>query len=304
MPSVPVPFEDFRDRAWAASAQQPQPGQLPALQPQPVLRSDAEQAASDPEKEGDGAVVEGVLLTADGAPIAGWVRLGQRVVTTEDDGVFRFGGLPTGEVEVRAGGPHGAYLQAAIDVPAAGLRELELRLPGRQRIVGRVVRAADNTPVVGAQILDGRFGLALAVSDADGAFVAELPARAETEGGSRARGDLRVEAEGLAPAAVYLTGGAGTAEEALVILLAEPARLLVRVVDAEGAVVDGPLRVQAFGGAPPTTRSATGSSPLRLEDLPAGTWQLLIESTSRQAVSRTVGLEGGQELELDVVLEH
>ena len=97
--------------------------------------------------------------------------------------------------------------------------------------------------------------------------------------------------------------GTGTTENPVVVALAAPARLVVHVKSQNEDEGDsGPFRVQAFGGAPPTSRSIAGASPLRLDDLPAGTWQILVETAGRTTVRRTVELEAGSETEITIDL--
>ena len=91
----------------------------------------------------EGAVLEGVVVGASGAPIAGaTVSVGEELGVAAPDGSFRVEGIPPGPMRVRAGAEGYAFTDIPVDLVASkGPLRIVLEHGGRLRVTPRVAGA-------------------------------------------------------------------------------------------------------------------------------------------------------------------
>lgn len=236
---------------------------------------------------GGGRTLTGVVLS-NGEPLAGATLLlakprtsSRQIVASDHQGGFRFGGLEDGVYDLDVNTPRGAQHHESVEI--SGDREIRVELRTAS-LSGRVIDAADSSPVSGARISlrSQRQGSLApfedATTDARGAFrLLEVgdgawTVRATREGYAPAEREVRVDGspeslelrleptEGMTVEAVLATGQA-------------PDRLQAAALDAGGKVV-------ASGNYPTGENGRT-----RLSNVPPGSWQLVIGSDSSGTVT-------------------
>lgn len=149
-------------------------------------------AADGPEPVVDlvlaqGATIAGRVVDADGAPLSArsvqWNAMGEDGVhgygssTTDEEGRFRFEGLPPSRLELYSWGQGGANAQLSVDPPLqpGETREgLELRVARAAKITGTVVDEA-GAPVSRTLLVQGDRMSTQEVSAADGTFEFSVP---------------------------------------------------------------------------------------------------------------------------------
>ena len=197
---------------------------------------------------GDGTLV-GRVVHADGRPYRGLVIVSSafgmaamflgggdvRPTYTDAEGRFKMGGLVPGKVSVSAIVPG---VMRVMGPPATVPHEGEYLLTidgGGVDTKGRVIRAADETPIEGATVFGGggdpetSFSIRSTKSDADGRFSILLPVGRG--------GGMIVQAEGYAPKNVNLRGDA---PEEVTVTMVALGKIVGRVVAKEnGTPVTG-----------------------------------------------------------------
>ncbi len=274
-----------------------------------------------------GATLEGQVVDARGAPVAGIAvsafdasrRMLEGLVgttTTDPAGRFQFDDLAPGTVRVTANRPTG--VSASLDrVPVPSPEPIRLVLPGGDRFAGRVVDEAGRS-IGGARLVDDRFSIGSEaigdfmtpawMTDDEGRFAFEtsvqgiLTVKVSAEGfASRTIGDL---------AALAAEGG-GEA----VIVLGRAETLAGRVLDPDGRPVSDAVLVALEGltelspaeldrvempGAP---RARTdGEGRYAFTDLGRGEYVLRASHPKYLSTSRRIEVLAGSNL-VDVVLE-
>jgi hypothetical protein len=175
------------------------------------------------------ARIEGAVIEADGAPIAGAVVLANQRpnrTATGAHGRFVLAGLAPGRVsvEVRLPGASSWLMASAPVGPGETRRDLVLAAEPFRRIAGVVVDADSRQPVAGARVSG-------AIAGAGGAFVLE---RASTETFALWVADLDVEGG----PGTWIEAGAESVED-VVIRVRRRRRVAGRVLDRRGDAVAG-----------------------------------------------------------------
>lgn len=235
---------------------------------------------------GAGLTLKGRILRA-GAPVDGARVFASREgapegasAMTNSEGRYALSGLSPGEYLVTAMEGFG---EAAVErtIVLEGDGSLDLEFPSA-RIAGRVVRAADRKPLVGAVVSvehldaepDGWAGTGGAASDPEGRFAVE----------GLAAGAWRVKASlpGYAVGEEKVSITEGESRDDLTLALDPTEGLLLRVLDFMGRPVRG-ARVAVLDPAGLTLTSAyveaSENGTLFLESVPAGTWEVLVQSS-------------------------
>src|SRR5215210_13367 len=233
-----------------------------------------------------------VRVRRNGAPVPGeplFLDGPQRTFgETDADGRFRFQGLSAGTYRVRLGDRSaGPSHEQTVDLQSD--REITIDLPAAD-VTGRVVDAADSSPLSGAtvQLLsrDGDPAAGRAQTDGRGLFVmrgvAEGTWRVRAQADGYAPGEANVQVDGTGASEVEI---ALRATEGVTLQVATatglPSRTLFYVVlDGAGQKVgDGRAAVEEGGRA-------------RLSRVPPGAWQVLILTESTAPAEITVTSPG------------
>jgi len=230
---------------------------------------------------GKGFTLSGVVLR-NGAPLAGagleLIRkdtFSGSEASSDHQGAFQFGGLDAGiyELTVRTAG--GALHKEPVEI--SGDREVRVDLHTAS-LAGRVIDAADSTPVAGAKLnlepAEGKadFPVGSAETDSHGAFhLAEVAdgawrLRVSHDGYSPAVKDLRVDGADAGDLEIPLSPTEGLTLEVVLPSGQAPERIRAGVLDTAGKMV------------------ASGSYPVgengrvRLSNVPPGSWQIFVDS--------------------------
>jgi uncharacterized GH25 family protein len=236
---------------------------------------------------GGGRTLTGVVLS-NGEPLAGAALLlarprtsSRQLAESDHQGGFRFGGLEDGVYDLDVSTPRGALHRESVEI--SGDREIRVELRTAS-LSGRVIDAADSSPVAGARISlrSQREGSPApfedATTDARGAFrLLEVgdgawTVRASREGYAPAEREVRLDGS---PESLEfrLEPTEGMAVEALLPTGQAPERLQVAALDAGGKVV-------ASGNYPTGENGRT-----RLSNVPPGSWQLVVGSDASAPVT-------------------
>ncbi len=167
-------------------------GNLPDLEPEPGAGNET----GAPSAVADGpCTLTGSVRFADGTPLAGQVRIGERRIALDSEGRFAFTGLDAGLVKVRLTSDELEYPPRPIWVPTEGEFNLVID-EDWHTFSGRVVCAATDEPVADAKItvtghIFGHFDTTIrGRSDHQGMVRLRLPER---------HSELRIQAEGFSP---------------------------------------------------------------------------------------------------------
>ena len=239
-----------------------------------------------------GLVLEGRVLQADGTPAAGirvrgcttdWGEEARRTTTAVDavsggNGEFRLEGVPRYGLQMRAETSPGAWCAlGTVILPVTG--PVELRLPPRTALEGRVLDGATGEPLPGARVVASREEYddppsrdsfeTTALADAAGAFRLE---------GVPARGTflLRVSREGFLTRSAMVSEGAWRSRPAREVRLARGSVLRGRISRRDGSPVAGALvwacPVRERGG--PWRDQVMGEESRRVRSGPDGGYRL------------------------------
>ncbi len=245
------------------------------------------EGASDAELDLDfagGLTLSGVV-SADGRPVSGAVFLfphdgvaGLRNAQLQVDGGFRLTGLAPGRyrLQVRERPGFGEVHSEEVELDADRTLRIEVVTA---RVSGRVLDAADGSPLVGAEVQvepaeaseeeTPRFPASVE-SDAQGAFhlrVREGRYRLVARRDGYAPAETTVEAEGtVAGLELRLHATEGLAFEVRLASGATPAHVELAVLDAAGRAVAVEHVATTQGGR------------VRASTVPTGTWELLVQS--------------------------
>lgn len=272
------------------------------------------------------AAVEGLVLQADGAPVAGaFVSAGGGLETeTDESGAFRLEGLPPGPLRLTASAPCCLEAETGLLLRAESRpRRVELRLHPTVTVRGRLLGPpaepnpagpkAPPRPLAGAELsvvpewerhpldppLTGAQREAVeelaATSGEDGAFVLEgLP--------RRARWRLAVRHPGHAPRSVVIEALAPEVETEARLM--EGAALMLRAVDEEGRPWPSPVARLFSDDAPdldllPELAPGDEEGRLALEHLLPGRYTIELRAAGAQPrVLRGLELANGRTSEL------
>ncbi|MEA2599989.1 MAG: hypothetical protein QOF89_981 [Acidobacteriota bacterium] len=231
---------------------------------------------------GKGFTLTGVVLR-NGAPLAGAAVGLARTGTissyqdaSDHQGGFRFGGLDAGKYELTVRTANGAQHKEAVEI--TGDREVQVDLKSAS-LTGRVLDAADSSPVAGAEVTleamgdrESRFHGVTTNTDSHGAFrVAEVAdgtwkLRASHEGYSPAEKEVRIEGEDADGVELSLSPTEGLTIEVVLPSGQVPERIRAGVLDPSGrTVVAGYYPVGENGR-------------VRLSNVPPGSWQIFVDS--------------------------
>jgi uncharacterized GH25 family protein len=243
---------------------------------------------------GGGRTLTGVVLS-NGEPLAGaslsLVRprtTTRQTAATDHQGGFRFGGLEDGVYDLDVRTPKGAQHHESVEV--SGDREIRVELRTAS-LAGRVIDAADSSPVAGARISlrspgEGPAPFEDATTDARGAFrLLEVgdgtwKLRASREGYAPAEREVRVDGSAADGIEIRLDPTEGVTVEALLATGQPPERLRVAALDTAGKV--------AASGTYPTGENGR----TRLSNVPPGSWQLLIEADGSASLTVPASVPG------------
>ena len=273
---------------------------------------------ADVDLKSKGATLNGHVLHADGSPWRGDVLVlnrgedtsvdscGVGVVETDSEGKFSFVGIAVNEVSVMAVAPDGSHVIGhSVVLPAQDAYSIVWE-DGRTAIAGRVLSAADRTPIVGAEVLGAsEFGMGatdFGRTGEDGRFRVLVPTQ---------RGAVAVRAPGFLRAKQDVTDPAHELE----FVLQHTARIHGTVVRREdhGAVVGAEVtllvtaeRRTQRAGTPPLTDS---EGRFAAEGLAPGEYSLYVRGGGRVSaaflpaesaarVAANVVLKSGDDVEL------
>ncbi len=235
----------------------------------------------------NGEAVRGENVSLGGAGVSGrWAK-------TDHEGRFRFEGLEAGTYDLTLIDPRG-QAQHKETVELSRDAEVELELVA-VTVAGRVLDSSDKQPLSGVQVTlqppkGGEVNTFLtldAVTDSRGGF--RLP---DVPGGSWR---VRAVRDGYTPEEQGIEVDAGSATEELEITLQATEGVTLQVVLASGrapsyvraAVLDPAGQVTASGAYP------TGEEGrLRLEIVPAGSWDLILDADGAAPVTVSVTAPG------------
>jgi protocatechuate 3,4-dioxygenase beta subunit len=234
-------------------------------------------------RNGEPLVDAGVLLVKAGGAA-------RQRAATDHQGGFRFGGLEDGSYQLSVVTPNGAWHQETVEISGDQTIRVELRTAS---LSGRVVDAADSSPVPGAAIVLKRTDgvrptfLADATTDARGAF--HLPevgegswtVQASLEGYATA--ERAVLVEGDSPPGdieIRLEPTEGVTVEALLPSGQPPDRLRVAALDGAGNAVS--VRYYPTGE----------NGRTRISNVPPGSWLLLVEASPAGPATVPVAVPG------------
>lgn len=256
-----------------------------------------------------GAVVEGTVSSAQGEPLAGVVvervvsdrdlvsRLAASQARTDEDGVYRLTGLPTGPVRLRARRADliGSEREIELTADSTGL---DWQLESGIKVAGRIL-TSEGRPVAGAAMAafdaDGRAVVEGIVSDRNGNFELEgLPA-----------GSVRVVGEPANEARTekVFTLAAGAETPAIVLVCPPAASLKGRLIGASAEVL---AEAQIWASGPQGERrpgEVSAGGFYRIPALAPGTWRVTTRLPGwPREVSRETRLEPGEAATLDLDL--
>lgn len=263
-----------------------------------------------------GAVVHGRVVDLDGEPVASarvsalsesrppFHARSYRSTTTDSDGTYRLGGLPTRRMSFSVEHPDHPGQARDLEVELGGSR-LDFQLEDGWEISGRVVDAGGR-PVSGAQVraLPPSKGPAVGpearepvVTGGDGSFTVSVLAhgnyivRAEKSGYASARTEeaVRIEGQSAYGVELRLERGGAIAGRVTGLELDELARVRV-------------LAVRPGRSVPPAMGHVDYEGLYRLENLPWGDWMIIaVVGEMGKNVRRTVTLDpGAEEVPLDL----
>jgi uncharacterized GH25 family protein len=230
---------------------------------------------------GKGFTLSGVVLR-NGAPLAGaGLELTRKDTFSSHDassdhqGAFQFGGLDAGTYELAVRTAGGALHKETLEI--SGDREVRVDLHTAS-LAGRVIDAADSTPVAGAKLslepADSKddFPQSSAETDSRGAFrLAEVAdgawkLRVSHEGYSPAVKDVRVDGADASDLEIPLSSTEGLTLEVVLPSGQAPERIRAGVLDPAGKTV-------AAGFYP-----VGENGRVRLSNVPPGSWQIFVDS--------------------------
>ncbi len=230
---------------------------------------------------GKGFTLSGVVLR-NGAPLAGaGLELTHKDTYSNHDansdhqGAFQFGGLDAGTYELSVRTAGGAFHKETVEI--SGDREVRVDLRTAS-LAGRVVDAADSTPVTGAKMslepVEGKddFPMSSAETDSHGAFrLAEVAdgawrLRVSHDGYSPAVKEVRVDGADASDLEIPLSPTEGLTLEVVLPSGQAPERIRAGVIDAAGKTV-------AAGFYP-----VGENGRVRLSNVPPGSWQVFVDS--------------------------
>lgn len=222
-----------------------------------------------------GAVISGVVSAPGGGAVAGAAVLASpgdgsagRSTRSGADGSYEIRGLAAGTYRLTAlADGYGAGVLDGVAVAAGGRAAADLVLTIAGDLSGRVLDAATDTPIAGAEIaVSGAVSGAPILTDAEGQFaVGSLPA-----------GDvaLTVTAEGYLPLAQVVTIGGKAGVD---LRLDRPWAVEGRVLDGVGPGAGLEVALyHAAGASAATTTSADGA--YAFTDLQGGQWRLIVST--------------------------
>jgi hypothetical protein len=221
-------------------------------------------------------------------------------------GRFRVPGLEPGRYRVMVAGIDGVNVDVLreVDVSAGGEIEQDVSME-EGRLTGKVLRARDRKPVVGARVI-----LVNPEQTTPGRTVAEVMDQFQGQTATRSDGSFTFEnappgrhvllawADGLAPAVVEGVESAPEASAPVTVLLAEGEAVVFEVTDPDGAPIpaaaifldDAQGRYVMTGDSEPRTGP---DGRVRLA-LAAGTYDLHVQADGRAPVDRTVDIRGNR----------
>ncbi|MEA2236014.1 MAG: large repetitive protein [Thermoanaerobaculia bacterium] len=258
-----------------------------------------------------GVEISGHVLHSDGSPVADAIvempsaNMAPRTATSDSDGSFKLGGIPSGATSVTAFSADRRLSSQAVAVTAPA-KGVTITMPNGARIEGRVVDRATKQPVT-----DFTIALPAPASPGRGAPGAQ-PQQFHAEDGSYAIDNvtpgsvqIRVTATGyVAGSRSDIAAEDGKTVSGIDVQLDRGATVTGKVTSS-GAPVAG-VQVQVTAGRMPpsgnTTTDADGS--YTIDGIQEGDRTLQFQKTGFVVQRKSVEVTAGKELRLDVELDH